>query len=271
MKNMDRVILGSVLLIGLGFGLNAQACSISNWDGDSNIPANADVGSPETVSRFAQECALAVTDTSYVQSNGLDPDARYIGRFYVLPKLSGSGEVDLLVAYSDEGGAEELFRVAYDGTDFIFDATSAPGGGSGTAVAASGWNLIEFEFNSEGDFNFWVNEAWDRSGLSYAAPTGTFASGTGAVDAVQLGAPNGMASQSGTLTFDAFESHRSTSVGALLNCDAEGDQDVDINDILSIVDEAFGNPVKLAGGTPDCDLNGSININDVLEIVDILF
>jgi len=37
MKNMDRVIFGSLLLIGLGFGLNAQACTTDGWLGGARM------------------------------------------------------------------------------------------------------------------------------------------------------------------------------------------------------------------------------------------
>ena len=75
----------------------------------------------------------------------------------------------------------------------------------------------------------------------------------------------------GDIYFDAYEAHRTTNVGALLNCDAEGDTDIDINDALADVDEVFGAPSILASGQPDCDNNGSVNINDALGIVDIVF
>ena len=113
---MDRVIFGSVLLIGLGFGLNAQACTTDGWVGGAS---NATVGSPkdtpDVVQRYSEICAMQVDDhtgAGHVQSNWAASESRYIGRFYVLPKLSGSGEVDLLVAYSDEAPAQtELFSI----------------------------------------------------------------------------------------------------------------------------------------------------------------
>ena len=215
MKNMDRVILGSVLLIGLGFGLNAQACTTDGWQGGA---VNATVGSPGATKRYSEFCSMAVTDsTSHVQSN-FASDTRYIGRFYFYPKdATGAAEVDILIAYAEDGATTPLFKISYDGTNFIFDASDAGGGSGSTAAAPGHWNLIEFDFNSDGDFNFWVNETWDFGTLAYTSgPSGTFLSGTGTVEAVRLGTPNGMAGMSGTLAYDAFESHRTTPVGALL-------------------------------------------------------
>jgi hypothetical protein len=261
MNNMDRVIIGSVLLIGLGLGLNAQACTTNGWASDSNVPANAVPGSPTDVSRYSEFCALEVSDTSYVQSNAAS-DTRYIGRFYVLPKTGGAGEVDILIAYSDEAATSELFTISYDGTDFIFDATGGAGGGTDSTAASSGWNLVEFEYDSDsGDFNYWVNAAWDFDSLSYAAPTGTFTSGTGTVEAVQLGAPNGMGGLTGDITFDAYEAHRTTNVGALIVADANGSGAVTSGDATRILNEvSLGG--TLSSGQPDCNENGSITSGD---------
>jgi hypothetical protein len=259
---MDRYILGSLLIIGLSLGFNAMACTPDGWSAKSGIPGNGETGSPLPISRYSNLCAYAVTDTSWVQSNAAS-NTRYFGRFYVYPNVSGSGTVDLLVAYSDEGatGGDTLFKISYDGTDFIFDADGA-GGQSESTPADSGWNLVEFEYNSDSNtFNYWVNETWDFETLAYEQITGSFQSGTGTVEAVQLGVPNGMASQSGTITFDAFESHRSTSIGSLLVADANGSGVVTSGDATRILNEvSLGG--TLSDGQPDCNENGSITSGD---------
>ena len=157
----------------------------------------------------------------------------------------------------------DLFTISYDGTDFIFDATEA-GGGSASTLASSGWNLVEFEYNSDSStFNYWVNEAWDFDALppSYAAPTGTFASGAGTVEAVQLGAPNGMGDFTGEIIFDAYEAHRTTNVGALLVGDANGSGTVTSGDATRILNEgSLGGTLSI--GQPDCNENGSITSGD---------
>jgi hypothetical protein len=266
MKNMDRVIVGGLLMLGMGFGLNAHACTTDGWSEAVDAPA----GSPQTFSRYSELCAMKVSSIGHVQSN-FASDTQYIGRFYVFPDVGSTGEVDVLVAYSDDLATSPLFTISYDGTDFNFDAVIS-GGGTGSAPAESGWNLVEFEYNADGDFNVWVNEEWTFPDGPYATgPTDTFSAGSGTVESVQLGAPNGMGGFTGDIYFDAYEAHRSTNVGALLNCDAEGDTDIDINDVLAVVDEVFGAPSILASGQPDCDNNGSVNINDSLAIVDIVF
>jgi hypothetical protein len=210
-------------------------------------------------------CALAVTEQAHVQSN-FASDTRYRARFYVLNDLSGVGEVDIFEAYSDDAATSPLFKVSLDGSTFVFNATDA-GGTTGEAAASSGWNLIEFDWDSDSStFSYWVN-----ADASVDPETGIEDAGSGSVEAVRLGAPNGFAPQTGKLTFDAFESRRTTAAGPLVACDAQGDTDIDINDALAVVDEVFGVPAVLASGQPDCDSNGDININDVLAIVDIVF
>jgi hypothetical protein len=137
----------------------------------------------------------------------------------------------------------------------------------GTA-ASSGWNLIEFEFNSDGDFNFWVNETWDFGTLAYTSgPSGTFASGTGTVEAVRLGTPNGMAGMSGTLAYDAFESHRTTPVGALLSGDANNSGAISVADVVALLNELAG---TLQLGQPDCNETGSVTVADAVCLINSL-
>ena len=289
MRNMGSVIMGGILAFGLGLSLSIQAgppdpeleCSMSKWNGAApTVPADA-VGSPKTtpaVARFSEYCGLAVSATGFVQTPATS-DGHYFGRFYVLPKLSGSGTIDLLVAHSTTSGNPELFKVSFDSatSSFIFDADNPEAGGSSdSAPAVNGeWNLIEFEFNSGGDFNVWVNEDWDFGTSMYSGTTiPAFSSGTGSVAFIQLGAPNGMGGFSGgTVFYDAYEAHRTTNVGALIDCDADGsgDPDININDILAVINERFGAPPTLATGQPDCDRDGEVNLNDILETIAVAF
>ena len=256
MKNMDRVIFGSVLLIGLGFGLNAQACTTDGWQGGFVDGGGAAVtGTPlENISRVSEFCALKVSGQSHVQSD-FASDSRYIGRFYVFDGLTGAGDVDIFAAFGAEDGTVPLFNISFDGSQFTFDASSA-GGTSGTAAAAAkGWNLIEFDWDSVGGtFKYWVN-----ADATTDSETGSADSGTGTVEAVRMGAPTGLDTQTGTLNFDSFESHRTTPVGSLLIGDANGDGVVNVRDYSPVQQDILGN---LQIGQPDCNLDGAVNVRD---------
>jgi hypothetical protein len=265
MTYKKRLILGGFVLASLAVSAPSQACSTGAWSDDSNAAPNALAASPlEGASRYSQLCALAVSDIGYVQSN-LASDARYFGRFYVYVDTSGTDTIDLLVAYSDNEATAELFSVRTDGASVFFDATGGAGGSSGSASLENGWNLVEFEFNSGNSFNFWVNEDWDIPGAAYlTGPSGTFNSGAGTVEAVQLGAPNGVGNHAGAnnfIYFDAFESHRTTNVGGLLVGDANGNGSLTIADVITVGNELNG---TLGIGQPDCNENGSITIADVI-------
>ena len=259
-RNMDRALFGSVILLGLGLGVNAEACSTDGWAGGASGSYVAD--SPPAIARYSELCALSVTDTAHVQSN-FASDTRYRARFYVLDSLTGAGTVDIFEAYSDESGASPLFKISFDGSQFTFDATDASGG-STTIASKNGWNLIEFDWNSGGNFDLWVN-----ADAATDAASGTVAAGSGTVESVRLGAPNGF-SQTGRLNFDAFESHRTTPVRPLLVGDANGNQSVNIFDMIGIQNEILNPATNLAAGQPDCNENGSVNVFDMICVQNII-
>ena len=87
----------------------------------------------------------------------------------------------------------------------------------------------------------------------------------GTVEAVQLGAPNGMGGLTGEITFDAYEAHRTTNVGALLAGDANDDGNVNSGDTVGIINENLGD--ILAQGQPDCNGDGNVNSGDTVCII----
>lgn len=256
MKNMDRILLTGLFLVTMNFCVSASACSTDNWD---SVSGSGVADSPVTVSRYSELCAFEISDTGYVQSIKAS-DTRYIARFYVLDGLSGSGAVDILQAYSNDGATSPLFKIRLDGSQFTFDAGAA-GGTSNNTPSANGWNLVEIDWDSDGGtLKYWVN-----ADATVDPETGSVNSGTGTVEAIRLGAPDGMGTQTGKLTFDAFESHRDTLVGALLAADANNDGSINILDLGNVRIELLnpGDLGSLAIGQPDCNSDGSINILDV--------
>jgi hypothetical protein len=267
MRNMDRALLSGLMIVGLGWGIDAEACSTDGWlGGIGNIPANAEAASPPSVARYSEFCALSVDGEAFVQSDFAN-DTRYRARFYVFDGLSGSGAIDIFEAYGDENDEANsaLFKIAFDGTQFTFDATDATGT-STTAASVNGWNLVEFDWNSDaGTFDFWVN-----ADATTDAATGSVDAGTGTVDAVRLGAPNGFGTQAGNVNFDAFESHRTTPVGPLLAGDSNGNESVNIFDMIGIQNEILDPVNSLAAGQPDCNGNGSVNVFDMICVQNII-
>jgi len=245
------------------FSSSVLACTTDAWLAGAvgainpNDPLNG-------VARVKGTCGLEVTGQGHVMDGSPFEDADFIGHFYFFPEFtSGSGTPDIFIAYSDEGGTAELFSVRYDGTNIIFDAS---GGAGGTSVSfpadPTHWNLVEFSWSSGNSGSLWVN-----SDASIDPADATFTSGTGLVESVKLGAPNGLDGFLGRMIFDEYEAHREQPVGELLAGDADLDDLINSNDINAIVDEfLFG---ILAEGVIDCNLDGLVDSGDINCVVDI--
>jgi hypothetical protein len=244
----------NLLLAGVLFASNALACSTAAWspgesgDVTTNDPVNG-------VPRVSGACGFKVTGVGHVQDNSPNAETQFIGRFYFYPQLSGTGSTDIFVAYSDEASVE-LFSVKYDGTNITIDATAASGESASIPVSSNHWHLIEFSWKTGEPGALWVDADATKESASI-----TFASGTGAIESIRLGAPNGFGGLAGMAFFDDYESHRSLPVGALLAGDSNQNGAVDSDDVTAIVDEFLFNTYP--GGVTDCDLDGEINSGDV--------
>lgn len=254
-RRLSLVNLAVILIFSL-FTSSVFACTTDAWL--AGVDGGVTPGDPnDGVARVKGTCGLVVTNPGYVMdgSPSIDPD--FIGHFYFLPQFTGSGTTDLFVAYSDEGGATELFSVSYDGANIIFDATAATGGTSVSFAAdTTHWNLVEFTWLSGQTGSLWVN-----SDATIDPPDATFTSGTGLVESVKMGAPNGFGGLVGQASFDEYESRREQQVGQLLAGDANLDGLINSADIDLVVNEFLAG--LLAEGVIDCNLDGAVNSSDV--------
>jgi hypothetical protein len=251
MKTATRLFALAVLLSGTFFVSSAIACSTDAW---ASATAGTNANDPKNdVNRLSGFCGLEVTGTGLVVDNSPTAEATFIARFYVFPKLLSAGT--LFEAYSDEAGTA-LFKVSYDGTNINIDAADAGGGSASAAAETAKWNLIEFAWSSGEDGSLWVN-----ADATVDPASGTFGSGTGAVEQVKLGAVSDFGSE--TALFDDYESHRSLPVGGLLIGDANGNGSITIADAITLFNE-IGPDKILASGQPDCNISGNITIADAI-------
>ena len=96
-------------------------------------------------------------------------------------------------------------------------------------------------------------------------PDETFTSGTGLVESVKLGAPNGFDGLVGKANFDEYVSRRENHVGQLLAGDANLDSLINSADIDLVVTEFLTS--TLAEGVIDCNVDGLVNSGDIDCIV----
>jgi len=260
MKYMDGVIVGCLLLCGFGASPLAQACTTDGWSDVTGLSTTLFVGqpsgTPNTMPRFSELCAMRVTGTGSVRD--LSPDhTRIRARFYVLfsQLTNATGTAVLLRAYPNETDTSPLFEIRRNNGNLIADTTGAGGAASTPFAAPAGWVAIEFDWQSGGTMSVWVN-----ANAATAPATFTVASGSGTVSSVRMGAIAGLGGFTGALVFDAYEAHSTTPVGLLLAGDANPDEEINVFDFGFIRNEILGN--SLATGQPDCNKDGDINVFD---------
>jgi len=256
----SRTLLIGGLAIALGTG-SAMACSLQNWSSNNGSifasqpdGAGGDPGGSPASSRYAGLCGSTAPDgvTAFVQDDRPGGIDRIIARFYVL----NSGATNAVVYRGNNSGGAELFNVTLDGGNATFNAGAA----SASAATQAGWNSIEIDWDSAGGTGSLIVNGGAPVALSGAVAAGALAN-------VQLGNVNG--ASGGDLSFDGYEAHLSTPVGRICNCNANGSADdvVNIQDIISVVNEASGG--ALSAGTPDCNEDGSISIQDIIQSVNV--
>lgn len=95
-----RVFL--ICLLGISFSNVLSACTLSAWESNSGAVISQDPNN--MVPRMNGNCGLEVSAIGYVEDDSPSAEASFVGHFYFLPEFSGSGSVDIFVAYSDEAG-----------------------------------------------------------------------------------------------------------------------------------------------------------------------
>ena len=234
----------------------AFACTVDNWSGKSDAPdgeplasgPNGSDGKP-AIARYSGVCAMqTVADTeTWVEDNSPGGIDRIRARFYVL--ANNSTDAVIYRGFDGDGLGNELFNIeiaADRSVSITSGSVSIPAPG---AAVDPGWNSVEIDWKSGGEFGLTINgQSVTTSGSSAA----------GSLASVRLGNLNGA---TGTLNFDGYESRRSTAVGRLLVGDANGDGTVDVLDINTLANEILNS--DLGSGVPDCDESGTVDVLDV--------
>jgi hypothetical protein len=245
-------IVAVVVLAGLA--QTALACNLGAWLGGNQ---NVLVGqpTPDNIPRYSGVCAMATQDGSvgWVQDNSPAGISRIRARFYVLP--ANEDETEVYEGYNSAGS--RVFRVWIGtGSSILLRSGGASVGSS--SLNRGRWNSVEVDWNAgAGELSLIVNGG---------APQTTSFTSAELVDSVRLGNLRGVA---GVVTFDAYESRRSTEIGRLLVGDANGDTDINVGDITAVANERFDSTLAL--GQPDCNEDGSVDVGDITCLANIIF
>ena len=255
MKNVTRLIYTSLLIAGTLSASTAMACTTDLWNG--GVEGTPVAGSPTAVSRVSGLCAMELTGTGSVKDTSPAAETTAIMRFYVFAELL-SGAPVIFEAFSDDNATSSLLTVSFDGSNFVFDAGA---GASGNVPGKSkvGWNLVELAWTGGGTMEYWVN-----TDSNDTAATGSVAAAGGTMESVVLGTADAL---DGILTFDDYESHRSTPVGGVLLGDSDGSAIIDVFDMIGTQKEILQQgqtDAFLADGQPDCNLSGAIDVFDMI-------
>jgi len=251
-NQLGRLATATALIAGALFsGQAALACTVDNWSAESGTlnaaPPNDDVN---PAARYSGVCGLEIEggQTAFVQDNSPAGNIdRIIARFYVLADDSS----EAVVYRGRNGSGATLFDVSLAGDT----VTATSGAGTAIGDAEPGWNSIEIDWSSGSGMELIVNGA---------TPVTANTSAAGMLQDVQLG---NLSNANVQLTFDSYESRRTTAIGRLLRGDANASGTVNVVDASAIVSELDG---VLQAGQPDCNENGVVNIVDASCVVTLL-
>jgi hypothetical protein len=250
--------LGALVAGALLASQAAIACQTTNWSATSGSVVAGDP-SADGIARYQGLCGLEANGTGFVQDNSPGGIDRIVARFYVLNDNTATATI--YSGFGDTAGGSNRFNVTLDGAGSV-TLTDVATGQSVNQSGASNWLSVEIDWGQGAGSGF---ASLSVNGQAAAEVTGLNNTGA-ALQSVRLGNLNGA---TGVVGFDSYESRRSTAVGRLCNCNANGSADdvVNVQDVVVIVNEAGG--VGLASGTPDCNQDGAVNVQDVVQTVNI--
>jgi len=250
--------LGALAVGALLASQAAFACQTTNWSVTNGAVAAGDPA-VEGIARYQGLCGLEATGTGFVQDNSPGGIDRIVARFYVLNNNTSTATI--YSGFGDTAGGSNRFNVTLSSAGQV-TLTDVATGQSVNQSGASNWLSVEIDWGQGAGSGF---ASLSVNGQAAAEITGLNNSGT-ALQSVRLGNLDGA---TGLVGFDSYESRRSTAVGRLCNCNANGSADdvVNVQDVITIVNEAGG--IGLASGTPDCNQDGQVSVQDVILTVNI--
>lgn len=264
--NSKKLLLGAAVSAALLFAAPmASACALTAWTSTNGTPIAGEPDDATPVSRYAGRCAMqadAVGD--YVVDGTPAGEGEYHVRFYYFTG-SLSGQRSIFEGRSASGGSNQPILVQHDGTNLTF-STNGSATTRTVAVEDNRWYAIELVWTAgagTGSLAITVTGAGSATPLNTPAITGVN-NGSDTIEEARLGFVAG--SGTGTGTFDAFDSRRTTDPDRLCRGDANGDNVPGAQDRIAMTNEilAFGEPVS--PGQPDMNEDGLVSPLDRIAI-----
>ncbi len=263
-------------LMGLSINAQAQTCVVSNWDTATSL-SDADAGTQNTAAtdnrRYGGPCGLRVPvagGTAFVTDDSPSAESTYIARFYAYLDNAGSNAV---ILYAADDGTDDRVQVWYNfpnAGDLTLRVIAGGNNDLTVSSVGSGWHSIEFvweaaagadiRFSVDGAADLTPGAAIDTSGITLAS--------------AHLGNVNGAAGGT-SIDFDDFDSRRISRPGRLCRgltdesrTPLPGDSlpSLNLTDAQAIFAEFASNGATAAGGVPDYDENGFVQLSDAQSV-----
>ena len=258
-SSFGRLLAAGALVSGAIFAAQgSMACTLNNWSATTGAVTGGDPSN--NIQRYSGFCGMKATGSGNVQDDSPGGIDRIVARFYVLNENTATSEI--YAGFGSTAGSDKRFSVELDSngqvtlTDLASSQTVSQGG-------ATNWLSVEIDWaqgSGDGVISLSVNGQTPNE-MDTLSNDGT------PLASVQLGNLNGAA---GELTFDSYESRRSTAVGRLCVGDADANAAINFLDVSAIFDEVSSGSAILASGQPDVNESGSVNFVDVTESFDLV-
>jgi hypothetical protein len=269
MRSKNLITLSAALALA-AFGQAASACAISAWSSATGVTVAANTGLPSAgFARTSGACSLKTLGPSQFVSDTSPGSANsYKARFYVKADAGAAGAI----FKARNSGGTNIITITQSATGLAFNVNGAATQPAAIPTVAGRWYVVEMDWAAGAAASFRVQ---GNGGLATTGVTSTSSAAPAAdvIANVQLG--NIDAAGAGVITFDEFDSRRTTAPGRLCRGDANNSSAAaPVTGLLTGGDAqaifAEVGAVALATGQPDYNQNGTVTGGDAQQIFNLI-
>lgn len=288
-KNLVCSVVAGLMMAGWSLSSQAQECTIDNWQGGA---VGADLLTAATPaagnSRYAGPCSLAVeldAEVAFVVDDLPADEQQYVLRFYFNPNGNASADLPMIIYAANsaaDGTGDDALQLWYNVASadpfvaqpnhitLVIETEDGPAviEAGATGVRSNGWNSFEIVWSAGAEADVVLNVNGQADLVAEGLDTSSQRVNSALLGLV--GFPEGASIASGTpLYFDDFDSRRQSRPGRLCRgLTDESRDELTIADALAIVAEFGSGSATLAGGQPDFNEDGAVNLADFFAVVE---